>query len=597
MNLKRQTRRQFINGAAFAAGAAALAACAPAQPEAPLPTPQLVVPPVSVATPVPADEPFVLNGVTLPFSRNETVVMDQGAFTVFDRFNPYMPNGVEFAAGWWQISTEYLWYANYATGEIVPWLAESYSYSQDYTELTIKIREGITWNDGQPFTANDIAFTQNMLRGEALARLDPEKYLEAVVIDDLTVVLPFTEPMPRAHHAFICRICTGRPIMAKHIWDGQDPNTFPNYPPVTTGPYMLDRTYVEQRMFVWKRNENYWNKANYPLAANFVVYRAGPPAELLLTEVGENLMDLHGMDYKIWVENQAAIPQINMVVYVDPCPRGAFFNCAKPPFDKPEFRRAMSKLMNRPVWGERMWIPPSKPAVGFWADYRTLDKFINHDANETWGILNYDPEGALELLEGLGYTQAGGAMVDAQGMPLVFEVGTPVGPGGWEYLMALDFVEGLQAHGIDATLRNYDGPVFWDKIGFGDFDMGFWWMCGATIDPLELFGGFHSEFVVPIGERETRGNAMRVSDPELDRLIEELRVVRTDAPNAMDLYMEIYDEFSRVAPGVPLIQTYYTACFNTTYWDGMPSTENLYTVPFNWWGQIMFVLLRITARA
>ena len=62
------------------------------------------------------------------------------------------------------------------------------------------------------------------------------------------------------------------------------------------------------------------------------------------------------------------------------------------------------------------------------------------------------------------------------------------------------------------------------------------------------------------------------------------------------LYMKAYDLFMRGSPGVPLIQTYYTAYFNTTYWDNMLSNDNLYTVPFNWWGQILFVLFNISPK-
>lgn len=46
--------------------------------------------------------------------------------------------------------------------ETIPWLATNWSYNDDFTELTINIREGVSWSDGTPFTANDVAFTLNM---------------------------------------------------------------------------------------------------------------------------------------------------------------------------------------------------------------------------------------------------------------------------------------------------------------------------------------------------------------------------------------------------------------------------------------------------
>ena len=55
------------------------------------------------------------------------------------------------------------------TGETVPWLATAWAFSADNLTLTFTIREGVTWSDGTPFTAGDVAFTHNLLKAnEAL---------------------------------------------------------------------------------------------------------------------------------------------------------------------------------------------------------------------------------------------------------------------------------------------------------------------------------------------------------------------------------------------------------------------------------------------
>ena len=53
---------------------------------------------------------------------------------------------------------------NVLTGEHENWLAETWEYNDDFTEITMKLREGITWQDGMPFTAEDVAFTFNLVR-------------------------------------------------------------------------------------------------------------------------------------------------------------------------------------------------------------------------------------------------------------------------------------------------------------------------------------------------------------------------------------------------------------------------------------------------
>ena len=51
--------------------------------------------------------------------------------------------------------------------KFMPWTAESHEYNADGTELTIKIRKGVEWSDGTPFTAKDVVFTLNGLIAQA----------------------------------------------------------------------------------------------------------------------------------------------------------------------------------------------------------------------------------------------------------------------------------------------------------------------------------------------------------------------------------------------------------------------------------------------
>ncbi len=45
---------------------------------------------------------------------------------------------------------EALFYTNLNTGELIPWQGESYEYNDDFTEITLKLRDGVTWCDGVP---------------------------------------------------------------------------------------------------------------------------------------------------------------------------------------------------------------------------------------------------------------------------------------------------------------------------------------------------------------------------------------------------------------------------------------------------------------
>ncbi len=85
---------------------------------------------------------FQVNGVTMDFSRTEAIISDQVDFSIFDSFNPFIPNGWHYQNGVQQFVVEFMWYTNYATGEIIPRLGESWEYNDDYTELRLYLRKG-----------------------------------------------------------------------------------------------------------------------------------------------------------------------------------------------------------------------------------------------------------------------------------------------------------------------------------------------------------------------------------------------------------------------------------------------------------------------
>ena len=79
--------------------------------------------------------------------------------------------------------------------EIVPNVAESHESSPDGTEHTVKLRQGIKWSDGRPFTADDVVFYQNdMVNNRELSPYEPENPATAEKVDDYTVKFVFEHP-------------------------------------------------------------------------------------------------------------------------------------------------------------------------------------------------------------------------------------------------------------------------------------------------------------------------------------------------------------------------------------------------------------------
>ena len=199
--------------------------------------------------------------------RRKTVIFDIGGGRVAnpESWNPYIPGAVE-DMGLHQAMMEPLFILNYETGEIMPWLAESYEQNEAADEWTIKLREGIEWSDGEAMNADDVVFTINMLLEHPELDMAGEigTWVESVEkVDDLTVQFNLTGTNPRfiLDH-FAVKIYGRHNIMPEHIWADQDPTTFTNYDPdqgwpVFTGPYLLES--VSETEFVYTRNDDWAN--------------------------------------------------------------------------------------------------------------------------------------------------------------------------------------------------------------------------------------------------------------------------------------------------------------------------------------------------
>ena len=91
-----------------------------------------------------------------------TVAMPNGQLT--NNSNPFSPDSAGNKTGYtWAIYEPLVQTNNYAHTDPVPWLASAFKWSDDYTSVTFTARDGVKWSDGEPFTADDIAYTFNFV--------------------------------------------------------------------------------------------------------------------------------------------------------------------------------------------------------------------------------------------------------------------------------------------------------------------------------------------------------------------------------------------------------------------------------------------------
>lgn len=142
-----------------------------------------------------------------------------------------------------------------------PSLATSWSFTPDGKEYRFVLRQGVTWHDGKPFTAEDVVFTFN----EVLAKYHPRtagmlKNVGAVVSapDAGTVVIT----LAKAYAPFLVQMSVFEaPILPKHLYGGTDVQANPaNQAPVGTGPFRHAST-VRGSAVTLVRNEKWWGTA------------------------------------------------------------------------------------------------------------------------------------------------------------------------------------------------------------------------------------------------------------------------------------------------------------------------------------------------
>ena len=138
--------------------------------------------------------------------RNQTFIAvqggDNGSNPDFANFNIRTPGGSVngWHSGALQTMAEPLIMFDVLTGEYENWLADTWKYNADFTELDLTLKKGIEWSDGIPFTAKDVAFTFNAVRDhqDKMVHTAEINFLkEAQAVDDLNVKFLLNKPNPR----------------------------------------------------------------------------------------------------------------------------------------------------------------------------------------------------------------------------------------------------------------------------------------------------------------------------------------------------------------------------------------------------------------
>jgi peptide/nickel transport system substrate-binding protein len=229
---------------------------------------------------------------------------------------------------------------------IVPDLASSWSWSEDGKELTFKLRPGVRWHDGKPFTAADVKCTWDLIAGRSAEKLrvNPRKSwyrnLEEVTPNgDLEVTFRLQRPQV----SFIALLASGwSPVYPCHV-SPRDMRTHP----VGTGPFKFVEFKPNESVKV-VRNPDYWKPGRPYLDAIEYTFVPNPATAVLAFAAGK--LDRTGQGYMsipLMKQIKEQAPNAECTVVPWNIPRQLLVNRSKPPFDNPELRRAVALTLDR----------------------------------------------------------------------------------------------------------------------------------------------------------------------------------------------------------------------------------------------------------
>jgi peptide/nickel transport system substrate-binding protein len=578
-------------------GATAPAAEQPAATQAPAEQP--------AATQAPAVEQPATSG---EIDRTKTVVfdIDGGKVTAPDLWNTFIPSTSRRDQGFHQAIVEPLFILNYESGEIEPWLGESFTANETLDEWTLKLREGITWSDGEAMTADDVVFTINMLIEKAPDLNDSasmKKWVKSVEkVDDLTTKFTLTAPNPRFQlDYFSVKIWGGVNIVPEHIWKDQDPLTFKNYDPekgwpVYTGPYKLESFNDAGTEFVYVRDPNWWGaKTGFkplPQPERLVWTWAGPEetrTKLMADGQLDSLMDVTlGAFEALKAQNPNVIAWKQELPYtwLDPCSRTLEVNHAVEPWGNKNMRWALNYAIDRDQIVAVAYEGTTVASRHFFPAYPPLNRYVDlldgKGLYETYPITLHDPDKAKQLIEAEGYVLGGDGYYAKDGKQLTLDIQTHEAFIEKQRIAQV-IVEQLQAIGINATTRNIAAATWGENFQNGNYEakMG-WQTCGSINEPWASMDTFNISWYKPVGERAD-ANGWRWQNEEYSRLVDQIGVLPLNDPQIDDLFVQAMTIWMDELPVIPITQAKKLIPFDTTYWTGWPDSENNYLHSTTWW--------------
>ena len=372
-------------------------------------------------------------------------------------------------------------------GELEPWLAKSWSVSEDGKLYTFQLREDVTFSDGTPFDANVVKLNFDALldNGNRHTWLESVRLMmeveetgkEAVrVVNDHAIEIEFAQ----SYYPFLVELGVTRPfrfLSPKCFKDGTTKQGASCY--VGTGSYTLANNVVDQQA-TFARNENYWGEQPQ---LDKIIAKVIPDnqSRLLALRSGEidmvyGLQLISAQAYKQFEKD----PRFETVLSEPVSTRMLILNSTSENLNDTRVRQALNHLTNSGIIAERIMLGLEQPADTL------LAKNVPY-ADIELEPYTYDVQQAEALLDAAGWKKEGNQR-KLDGKP--FEITLSYDS---DKVVERTIAQYLQSEwskvGLKLNLLGEEEQAHRDRLKHGDFDMSFNISWGTPYDPQSFLGG------------------------------------------------------------------------------------------------------------
>ena len=430
---------------------------------------------------------------------------------------------------------------------------------QDGTTYLIKLRQGVVWHDGTPFTANDVKFTVDNIKNGGISSIYSEnlKYVTGLeVIDNYTLKMSLSQEVPFFEYYLTF------PILSQKYYEGTDlQNADKNVAPVGTGLFKIAS--VNANVITLTKNESYWNLDQKPMAEEVIitnyqtigeVYNSFKSGDIDLVTVTANN-----------VENYIGTIGYNKIEYKARNYDFLSFNTATDIFSEKEVRKAISLCIDKEnlvatCLGNGYTVSNFSLDMGHWLYTKDLNTQVN-------------TEQAKVLLETAGWSYKNNSWqkkVDGQTKKLEFTI-TVNNDNSGRVKAAENIAEQLKNFGITVDVKEVNSDKYYNSLNNKDYE--------CIIAGLEV--GFTPNLETFFGN----GNIANYNNEELQNILNTVKNTN-DESEMYNNYSRIYDIYLDEAPYIGLYRnTEIIICNQGLVGNITPNSFNIYHNIEKWYRQ------------